>query len=160
MSQFPETQTPIGGPNPAADRVKGPAIGLIVTGALGILAALYGLFSNGMAMMGAGPQMQQMEAQLDQMEGAEGVDPAVFMKIMQAGGAVGIAMNIVGAIVSVVVIMGGLKMKNLESKGFATTASILAMIPCLSPCCVLGIPMGIWALVTLKDPAVQAAFKS
>jgi hypothetical protein len=32
------------------------------------------------------------------------------------------------------------------------------MIPCISPCCLLGLPIGIWALVVLLKPEVKAAF--
>jgi hypothetical protein len=32
------------------------------------------------------------------------------------------------------------------------------MIPCLSPCCCLGLPIGIWALVVLLDNNVKASF--
>jgi len=38
-------------------------------------------------------------------------------------------------------------------------ASIIAMIPCVSPCCCLGLPFGIWALVVLARPAVKSAFQ-
>ena len=33
------------------------------------------------------------------------------------------------------------------------------MVPCISPCCLLGLPFGIWALSVLNKPHVQAAFK-
>jgi len=61
-------------------------------------------------------------------------------------------------VIGVVILLGALKMKNLQSYGFAMTAAILAMIPCLSPCCLLGFPMGIWAIAVLVDPQVKAAF--
>jgi len=51
-----------------------------------------------------------------------------------------------------------LKMKKLENYGLAMTASILAMIPCLSPCCLIGLPIGIWAVVVLSKPEVKSAF--
>lgn len=38
-------------------------------------------------------------------------------------------------------------------------AAILAMIPCVSPCCLLGLPLGIWALIVLLKPEVKAAFQ-
>jgi hypothetical protein len=38
--------------------------------------------------------------------------------------------------------------------------SIVAMVPCLGPCCIVGIPIGIWALVVLMKPEVKAAFTS
>jgi hypothetical protein len=50
-----------------------------------------------------------------------------------------------------------MKMKKLERYGLAMTASILAMLPC-SLCCVLGLPIGIWALVVLMKPEVKSAF--
>jgi hypothetical protein len=49
-------------------------------------------------------------------------------------------------------------MKKLESYGLAMAASIIAMIPCVSPCCLLGLPIGIWALVVLMKPEVKSAF--
>ena len=52
-------------------------------------------------------------------------------------------------------ILGGLKMKNLESYGLAMTVSIIAMIPCFSPCCLLDLPIGIWAPVVLSKPEVE-----
>jgi len=55
---------------------------------------------------------------------------------------------------------GAIKMKNLQNNTTAKTAAIVALIPCLGPCCVLGIPFGIWALVVLSRPHVKDAFGS
>jgi hypothetical protein len=49
-------------------------------------------------------------------------------------------------------------MRKLDSYGLAMTASIVALIPCISPCCVVGLPIGIWALVILSKPEVKSAF--
>jgi hypothetical protein len=38
------------------------------------------------------------------------------------------------------------------------TASVIAMIPCISPCCIVGLPIGIWAMVVLSKPEVKSAF--
>ena len=65
-----------------------------------------------------------------------------------------------GLIMSVVILMGALKMKKLESYNFALTATIIAMVPCISPCCLVGLPIGIWALVVLMKPEVKAAFRT
>ena len=72
---------------------------------------------------------------------------------------VGLVFNFIGGVVAIVVITGALKMKRLQSYPFAMIASIIAMIPCISPCCLLGLPFGIWALVVLSDPQVKAAFR-
>ena len=73
-------------------------------------------------------------------------------------GPVGVALGVVGILVSVVILLGAMKMKKLESYGLAMAASIIAMIPCLSPCCLLGLPIGIWAVVVLSKPEVKSAF--
>jgi hypothetical protein len=49
-------------------------------------------------------------------------------------------------------------MQQLTSHGLAMAAAIIAMIPCFSPCCVLGLPFGIWALVVLSKPEVKSQF--
>ena len=49
-------------------------------------------------------------------------------------------------------------MLSLRSYEFAMVAAILAMIPCLTPCCLLGLPFGIWAVVVLRKPGVKEYF--
>ena len=45
-----------------------------------------------------------------------------------------------------------------RSRTLALIGAILCCVPCLSPCLVMGIPFGIWALVVLNKPEVRAAF--
>jgi len=54
-------------------------------------------------------------------------------------------------------IFGALKMKHLESYGWAITAAILAIL--VSPGNIIGLPLGIWALATLSRSEVRAAFR-
>jgi hypothetical protein len=75
-------------------------------------------------------------------------------------GPIALAQSSVGIILSIVVLIGAIKMKGLENYGFAMAASIIALIPCVSPCCLLGIPFGIWSLVVLSDPIVKSSFKN
>ena len=79
---------------------------------------------------------------------------------MMLQGGVSVAGGIFGLIVAVVILIGAMKMKKLESYAFAMAAAIIAMVPCISPCCLLGLPFGIWALVVLGDGSVKAAFRS
>jgi hypothetical protein len=48
----------------------------------------------------------------------------------------------------------------MKNYSLARSAAIVAVIPLIGPCCVLGIPFGIWALVALGKPGVQEAFSS
>jgi DNA-directed RNA polymerase subunit RPC12/RpoP len=134
------------GPSPS-DRVSGPAVALIVTAILGIvvnlgIAALYG-FVLVMALSG---QVREINPQHDAGETAVSIGSIV------AGALLGLTL-------SVVVLIGANKMRKLESYGFAMAAAIIAVIPCTSPCCWLGLPFGIWAIVVLSDVSVKGAFR-
>jgi hypothetical protein len=56
-----------------------------------------------------------------------------------------------------IVFLGGHKMKRLESRRLAVAAAILALVP-FGPAVLIGVPVGIWALVVLTEPDVEAAF--
>jgi predicted Zn finger-like uncharacterized protein len=79
----------------------------------------------------------------------------------QAGFACGlvgvIGGSLLGILLCFITLAGAIKMKRLQNHGLATTACILAMIPC-NCCFLLGLPFGIWGLVVLNKPAVKEAF--
>jgi len=137
-------------PDPmAAQRVAGPATALLITGALGLVMQVFGMLGNVVQVGrfgGGGPGFQP---------GVPG-QPMPFA----LGAGVILGLGLVGIILAVVVVIGALKMKRLENYGLAVAASIVALIPCTSPCCVLGLPFGIWALVVLSDGRVRAAFRN
>jgi hypothetical protein len=140
-SPYQPPSHPMGGDPDAASKVAGPAIGLIVLASLGIflqlISALSNLFVGGVGL-------------------TQGSDEAIVQGLLQGG--LGLVMNCVGALVGAFIIFGALKMKNLQSYGLAMAAAILAIIPCLSPCCLLGLPIGIWSLVVLMDDNVKRSF--
>ena len=60
---------------------------------------------------------------------------------------------------SIVTVYGAFKMRQLRSYGFAVTACVLPMIPCMTSCCCgLALPFSIWGLVVLLDPNVRSLF--
>jgi len=61
-------------------------------------------------------------------------------------------------VMGIAMIIGGLKMMRLQSHGWATAASILALLPC-GPAGLVGLIVGIWSLVVLSRPRVKAAFQ-
>ena len=139
---------PAGSPPPTgnvAQQVQGPAIGLIVTAAIGIILGLISLVSN---LLGAG---------MAGLEDIGGMDEASRYFTYMSGG-LGILMALISLGVSGFIIWAALQMKDLRNWTLAVTASILAMIPCIGPCCLIGIPIGIWSLVILMKPEVKAAF--
>jgi predicted PurR-regulated permease PerM len=124
---------------------------------LNILSSLYGIAQGVMVMLMPAEQMQaQMEAQNPDFQQQQ--MPIDLAQMMQGIGVGYVVLFILALILSVVTILGGMKMKNLQSRGLAMTGAVLAMIPCISPCCLIGLPVGIWALVVLNDPDVKAGF--
>ena len=57
-----------------------------------------------------------------------------------------------------VVVYGAIGMIRLKSFSAVFCAAIISVVPCCSPCLVLGIPFGIWAIVLLLKPEVKASF--
>lgn len=127
------------GPSPES-RIAGPAIALMITSGIGIALAVMGLLLN---ILGIG------------FGAAQGGDEGVGM--MFEGG-VGIGQSVIGGIAGVFIFIGALKMKSLQNYGLAMAATIIAMVPCVSPCCIITLPFGIWALVVLMNEDVKAAF--
>ncbi len=120
---------------PPAQRVSGPATALMVIAILGTVTAAISVVSNAIHMVVGGRLPFQ----------APPWDPHVFGALYVTGGTVQLA-------AALVVLLGAIKMKNLDNYAFAMTAAVLATIPCTSPCCcLLGMPFGIWALVVLND---------
>jgi hypothetical protein len=59
---------------------------------------------------------------------------------------------------SLVLLIGGWRMRQARSYGLSVIAAVLAILPCTFGW-VLGLPIGIWALVVLMDPEVKAGFE-
>ena len=68
-------------------------------------------------------------------------------------------MSLIGLGVAGFLAWGAFKMMRLEGWGLALTTCILALVPCVSPCCLIGLPFGIWGLVVINDQAVKATFR-
>ena len=131
----------VGAAPDALERVKGPAISLLVTGILGtvvqVLNLVFVLAGVGMAAAYGGRE--------------EGLQTMIR-------GPLGMIQAVIGMGVGGLIIFGSLQMMKLKNFPLSMATSIVAMIPCISPCCLLGLPFGIWALVVLNKPEIKAAF--
>jgi hypothetical protein len=132
---------PGGSREEAMRRLTGPAIGLMVTGGLGIAAALLGIV---MRLFGGS-------------EVPPGLPPEFNRMFEMINGPVGYLSDFFSIVVFGLILFGAYKMKNLQSYGLAFGISILAMLPCQC-CCILGLPFGIWALVVMTKPEVKSQF--
>jgi hypothetical protein len=127
----------------ASERVFVPATALRIAGIFGMLLQAAVIMLNALHMFGIPMGLRGPDAL-----------PIAF------GTSLNIVVGVIGLIISAVVAYGALKMKHLENHGLAMTAAILSVIPCTSPCCFLGFPFGIWAIVVLNDSTVRDAFRS
>jgi len=127
--------------------VKGPAMALKITAIIGLVLVALGFVLNIATLAGFQlmPQQQMPDPQMQK----------IFSSL---GGGFGIVQDVIGAVIGVIVLIGAGKMQRLESFQFAMTAAIVAMIPCISPCCFLGLPFGIWALTILNKSEVKSHF--
>jgi hypothetical protein len=127
----------------ALEQVNGPAIGLIVTASIGFLLGVLGI-----VLTLVGTSLRTINTGNPQLDQA--------LRSINTGGS--IVQTLIGLALSGSVFYGALKMKRLENYGLVLGVSILAMIPCIGPCCVVGLPIGIWALVVLNKPEVKSYF--
>jgi len=135
----------------AIRRVSGPSVGLLVTAIIGGIFSFLNLLA---LMIGLGMHSNWFKH-------SRWIDDIPFEhaeRFFQGSFAIG--SSLVGLLIAGFIIFVSLKMKELEEWSLSVAASILAMIPCISPCCIIGLPIGIWSLVVLMDQDVKKAFMS
>lgn len=138
-----------GGREQALARVKVPAIMLMILAPLGILLfavdggfRLLNIINDNVPMNG-----------LDM--NAPGVKTGFY--IGQYGTLV---VEVLGFFLQIVVLVGAYHMMTLKNRTMAMAANIISCVPCISACCVLGMPFGIWGQVLINDPAIKPFFES
>ena len=145
-------------------KLLGPAIGLIVLAGLMLAAAginvISGLSPNFAQQVEQAKKQQfdQLDANKQMSDDQKKQQKEMLTGVFDALVKFWIPGNAALGLVNVVVLFGGIQMLRAKSRGLAMFSSVLVMIPCASVCCVIGIPVGIWALVTLGKPEVKAAF--
>jgi serine/threonine protein kinase/multidrug efflux pump subunit AcrA (membrane-fusion protein) len=112
----------------ARSMVKGPAIGLLITGLLTWVV----LFAAAVWIT---------PAAMTDRDGASDRMVSVILGLM---------------VYAIFIMTAALKMKRLQAYGLAAAAGVLAIL--VSPSSLLGLPIGIWAIVALSQPDVRAAF--
>lgn len=133
----------------AKSKVSGPATWLIVLSILNIALILVALLLVSLGLTVAGAAAENSNFVPD--EDFWGTVFSLFFNF---------ASLIIGLAVTVIILVGAVQMKKLRTYGLAMAAAILSVIPCTSPCCFLiGVPIGIWAIVVLSDPVVKRAFQ-
>jgi hypothetical protein len=159
----PDERDPYATPASAISaRVSPPAVAILVVAVVNLLLSL-GCFGVGFFYSQVPPDKmeevmeKQNPGQVAQMRQA-GITVDAIMKGYTYGGFGGGA---IALLVSLITILGAIRMMMLRSYGLAVFVSVLTAIPCISPtaCCLLGEGAGIWALVVLLNTDVRSAFR-
>jgi hypothetical protein len=125
-------------------KVKGPGIALMIVGILSLITNLISAIMNGLTLAGRLAVSDWSTGEL--------------LEIFLSGGWSTFA-GLVGFLIAFIIIYAGVSLQKAKSTGVVYAGAIFAMIPCCSGCCcILGLPIGIWALITLQDDEVKKAF--
>ena len=127
------------------NRLQLPASGLIIVGALNALSGFI-LILGRLASIVQGPE----RVITDEARRAGYIAASIFFPLV----------SLISIIAAPVIIYGGIQMLRARRYSIAMLAAVLALIPLSSICCIPGIPVGIWALIVLRDPEVKASFES
>jgi hypothetical protein len=138
-----------------SQKVKVPAIGLIVSASISLVMSIWGLGE----LLFSSMNIQQMDAQMAQLNNPQ-LQQFVDKILHFFYGPFGIANQIFQLIIAALILTGAIKMLKMRSYEFAFAAAILSVIPCITPCCgwVLALIFGIWAMVVLVKPDVKSRF--
>jgi hypothetical protein len=130
----------------ALQRVKGPAIALIVVASLGVLLFLFGAVSN---MMPPRPIPSNLPPEWQ----------SLFQRMQSERGLGSALLDLFFAAMNGFVLFGAIKMLKLQSRTLVMIACIVAMLPLtVFCCCVLSLPFAIWGLVVINKPEVRSEF--
>jgi len=151
----PLGSTGIGSREMALQRIKAPAVALMVTAILNVILALWSLIQ----LIFFSPDLQQYNSALAQLNNPQ-IEQFMQKMFHLMYGPLGIVNILVELAISVLILVGAKKMKSLQSYHFSMAAASLSTVPCLTPCCgyLLGLAFGIWALVVLRKPDVKSHF--
>jgi hypothetical protein len=124
-----------------ASKLTAPALCMIIVSLISFLSwALYCPFNLYVVFNNPERQFKRDEEKVGEFIGAGVVVPLIALSSLATG-------------------IGGILMKTRTSYAGAMIGAVVACIPGCSPCCIVGIPFGVWALMTLNDPGVKAVFR-
>jgi predicted Zn finger-like uncharacterized protein len=119
---------------------------LISAGSLSIIAALWNLAN----------WIMHPDRVMDEAANLEFLGPLPPKEVLQF---FAILATIVTSAIALSFIFAGLQMIRLRMYPLCIIGSVLAMLNCCNPCCVLSLPLGLWSLIVLMRTDVRTAFQ-
>jgi hypothetical protein len=130
--------------NDVTRKLRAPAIGLIILGAVNILSSVILILGRLVRLV-------------------QGDEPVITDEARRLGyefsGIYFPIISLISIAVAPILIYGGIKMMRAQRYPIAFIAAILALFPLTSVCCILGFPIGLWALIVLLSSEVRNVFQ-
>jgi uncharacterized BrkB/YihY/UPF0761 family membrane protein len=125
--------------------VSGPATALVVIGVLGALVGIIAIVVNERLLDSLNDvfQSDELKRQIQEIARNQGLN---------------FSLNGLFIALSVLMAIGGMRMRALKSYRLSWAGAIVACLPCVGSCGCVGLPFGIWALVTLAKVEVKEGF--
>jgi hypothetical protein len=114
-------------------RVRLVGLALIVSGALAMVLVCAGLSETGWGILHTG----------------------IRALLVRGWESAGILANLTFAGMQIV---AGWRLRVVRSRTLAMVLAGVGMLPCFAPCCVTGLPLGIWTILVLRDPRAPRVF--
>jgi hypothetical protein len=100
---------------------------------------------------------------LIQIANGQNVPPANMKEAEKMGFYIGfygiMGLMVVSILAQLFVLLAGVNMLRLKSRSTVYVGAIVAVIPIVTSCCLLGVPFGIWALIALSYPGSKRIFQ-
>jgi hypothetical protein len=143
-----------------------PGILLIAVGVFNLLLAMY-LVVNlvrlvNMPIEEVEKAMETMRKRVPQLEPYFSSDEAPTPEELKKGMLRNFTVwSIVSILAALLILVGGIRLRQLRSYGLALTGSLVSIVPCVSctACCGLGEIVGLWAFIVLCNEEVRTAFR-
>ncbi len=157
-----------GQPDQAArNKVMLPGIFLIVLGVFNLLWVLvlgsgsyfYSSLTPEVWKKAKGEMNARQLEQIEKMEADLARQGHEIVPLMNQVGRWMGGFGVVSLLTSLVMILGGARMMVLRSYALCMFASVLAAVPCVSGCCLVGQIVGIWGAVVLMGDDVRRSFR-
>lgn len=125
----------------ALDKVRVPAIGLMISAILSVIFIIIEIFARGPLLRWMATYVQQMGGDAQSVQQIEN----------NSAGAFAVGINVVQLLISILILVGATRMLKLRGYEFSFAAAILSVIPCITSCCAwpIGLVFGIWAMSVL-----------
>jgi hypothetical protein len=123
-------------------QLKALGIIFIVLAVLGILGGIYVIVSNIIVLANGGMPID------------ENIEPQA-RQIMELTVPISIVVGVISIFAQIFILLAGINMLRLRGRTMIIVGAIVASIPFMTPCCVTGMPFGIWALIVMNDPRAK-----